>query len=433
MNYSEAGRPQLLVIYPYKFHDFIYKLMELDYFDQYCDVMIWDISQLVSRNFSRAVQAARSGRDNVEVIQSFSDLARGLWRMSRRPDLNRLCIINETPNNSLASLACNLLLTVTFSGRNVAILDYFNGGIPLRFLSGANGAQISRAEISIFGKVALLWTEASSAKELLKSFSRVMFSRISRILPSPVTHRLVAGEDWMSLANSRANSRRKIKVLMGHSHDYSNSLRAISHDIPSQSPLKTVVFLDGAAPFFGSDAALFGRKVFFTVEAWYPALCKLFDRLESELNVEVIIAGHYKTAFPPRAPIFGNRRVIYGRTAELVRDSEFVITRASTATAFAVAFRKPIIFIYSTQLSHDLESMSYGRGMAEMLGKNLINVDEPPEDIRPHLAIDETRYAQYKRACLTSADASPRPNFQIIIEDVLSLQIKGASAAGLEL
>jgi hypothetical protein len=155
---------------------------------------------------------------------------------------------------------------------------------------------------------------------------------------------------------------------------------------------------------------------------WYPALVRFFEFLEPAACVKVEVAGHYKAAFPAIAPCFGNRSVYYGKTREMVRQSELVITIASTAISYAVLFKKPVIFIYSNQHKGNSDPMVDVNGFAEMLGTVPINIDDFPEDIHPYLKVDDAKYSAYESEVLTS-DPLGRPNFQIILEDIMGISI----------
>jgi hypothetical protein len=64
-------------------------------------------------------------------------------------------------------------------------------------------------------------------------------------------------------------------------------------------------------------------------------------------------------------------------------------------------------------------------GLAEMLGTKPINIDDFPEDFYPYLNVDEAKYASYEREVLTS-DPLGRPNYQIILEDIIGISKKPA-------
>jgi hypothetical protein len=421
MSPQPSERPLFVVVYPYKFTDFVYHLLELDDFKRHCDVQVWDISALTTPKFSRAVSAERSRQSGVVAVTTWRQLLGRLHDVRARSASTPVCILNEVPCTSAAEAVCNWLMSVQLRRTTIAVLDLLNGGTPLRYLNQTSDAAPA-ARGSVWARGLRFARGTTTLTEARRKLSTAVFGLLNRVIPTSTTHRLVAGEDWLQVAQTRSGRRRRpIALVYGHSHDYSTNLaHRLRPSLGDQPGGRIAVLLDGPGPMFASDLAHNGRKAFFTTDVWYPALARLFDRLEADTGVRVEIAGHYKSRHPSVAPCFGNRRVHYGRTAQMVRFSEFVITRTSTAISHAVIARKPVLFIYSNQLEADSQFMRDIRGMAAMLGTTPINIDTLPADIRSLLRVDEERYRHYERMCLTSAGPS-RPNVQIILEDVMGL------------
>jgi hypothetical protein len=411
----------LVVIYPYKFHNFVHTLLELDQFKWYCDVEVWDASTLLTPEFAKAVSSARSTKEGVLAVTTWRGFLSRVGALRRQSYTTNICVINEVPNNSIREFFANLVISALLRSTRVAIVDLYNGGVPLRDVGLGGDVEAVRPAPTFVAKVKRALHDTSSLRETAKTIRTAIFVRISRMLPSSTTHRLVAGEDWEELATARTRGNGRITIVAGHSHDHSNNLLRERMGSPAPPELRTGVMLDGAGPMFGSDAALLGRKVYFTSEMWYPALCRLFDRIEAGTGARVEIAGHYKTTHPPIAEYFGNRRVHYGKTWELVRSSDFVITRASTAISYAIAHRKPIVLIYSNQLANDKVAMRQGHELAAMLDRRLVNIDDIENlDVAELLRVNDERYAAYERACLTSNRGGP-PNVQIILEEIMRI------------
>lgn len=424
MNKEFINKPLLLVIYPYHFHDFEYNRMELYYFERYCDVFVWDISPITTPNFSKKLSTERCKKNNVIVISSLLDFVRRVSELRKRTITTNICIVNEaSASNSLFEFICNLIIIAFLRNKNMAILELYNGGLPLGYTDGIASSNDLDHKLGFFAKALRFAKDTSSLSETKKKISEVLFARLSRLLPAATTHRLVAGEDFIMLAQRKDRRKNLIRLVNAHSNDYSKYLlHKMKFPTFVEPHNKIAVLLDGAVPMFGSDSALLGRKVYLTTDVWYPALSRFFDRLEAETGVNIEIAGHYKTILPAIAPCFGNRPVHYDKTMELVRSSEFVITRASTAVSYAVIFRKPVIFIYSNQLKKDRMAMRDIYGMAAMLGNEPVNIDEPNTEIKSLLKVNEERYLNYENVCLTSTK-SQRPNFQIILEDIMNITI----------
>lgn len=133
-----------------------------------------------------------------------------------------------------------------------------------------------------------------------------------------------------------------------------------------------------------------------SVEEYYPRMCRFFDMVEKQLNVEVIIAAHPRSHYDNCDPLFGGRRVIRGKTFELVRSTKFTIAHSSTSINFAVMLEKPIIFVTTDKIKLG-DTGPYIAKMSELLGKKEINLDgELDIDFEREMKIDNMAYSMYK-------------------------------------
>ena len=161
------------------------------------------------------------------------------------------------------------------------------------------------------------------------------------------------------------------------------------------------VFLDIYLPH-QSDLKIVGLGAIDATN-YYQSLNRFFGLLERQFGVKVAIAAHPKASYD--ATTFAGRPTIVGRTPELVRDAEFVISHHSTSLSYAVLNLKPVIFIYTDAMRKEyaLTVVSYVRDLAAYLNASIYNIDAI--DIDADLAVkpvSETRYDEYKYAFLTS-------------------------------
>ena len=109
-----ANTPLLVVMSPYKFTEFYYTKFELNYFPPYCEVAVWDISQLVNRNFSDAITSERSQRPNVVVVAKWTDFIRRVLELRLQYTTSQLYVASMSPNSNglefLTSLIVKYLL-----------------------------------------------------------------------------------------------------------------------------------------------------------------------------------------------------------------------------------------------------------------------------------------------------------------------------------
>lgn len=408
----KLNKPLFVVIYPYKFSDFIWQYYELDAFELFCDVEVWDLSLFSSSEFSKSISSPRSVKKQVVALPSLWDFFKQISKLKERAP-NNYFILNLLSNGSFSGLLLSIFLLLFSNKKLNRIIDIRNGGLPEYYSIKEQNTKEQESYIKRIRKAFIL---SSSFLEFRKKVKSYILLKLSSIIATSTTHRLVAGQHSMMSSLDK-----KVEIVLGHCQDYSNFfLKETLSPIGISTQKSYAVLLDAPGPLFVSDYSHLGRKVFLTSDIWYPALTHFFEKLETQTGVDVKVAGHYKSTHPFLAPCFGNREVHYNKTAELVKNCAFVITRSSAAISYAVLFKKPIIFIYSDQLKNDELAMYHAEGMAQMLGTEPINIDNSPDSIKSFLEVNETLYEEYQKACLTSTDIA-KPNVQIILEEIMQI------------
>lgn len=415
-------KPLYIVIYPYRFTEHIFNYLELDVFQKHCEVQVWDLSPLLTANFSNTYSTERLEKSEIIIIRTLSEFIKRLKNINSKIYNLNICVFNALPYQSILDLICNYLIYRYLKKPSVAILKAYYGGIPTHFNIKEEKAT---KETSYLMRIKRLVKTSTSFTEIRKRVGSQLFNKLAIIIPSSATHLLIAGNHYLDAANFDKTVSKSAQKIFIHCQDYSNSL-LFRNVNPKSSDVNQeyAVLLDAPGPMFTSDYTILKRKVFLTTEIWYPTLTSFFDKVESETGVIVKIAGHYKAKHPFIAPCFGNREVHYNKTKELVQNCKFVITRSSAATSYAVLFGKPVLFIYSDQLKDDDLAMHDIYGMADMLGTTPININEFQENIKEYLTVNQNSYEDYKNACLTSSD-SLKPNVQIIVEDIMNVKTDG--------
>ena len=110
-------------------------------------------------------------------------------------------------------------------------------------------------------------------------------------------------------------------------------------------------------------------------DAFYKTINPFFDKLEKYYNCEVIIAAHPKAQYISENP-FGNRRIIYFKTAELIQYASGVCMHYSNSFSFVALFDKPFTLLdcRAFQQCESFELLNYR--FAKLLRKQLIKIDE---------------------------------------------------------
>ncbi len=191
--------------------------------------------------------------------------------------------------------------------------------------------------------------------------------------------------------------------------DYDNYLR-IRDDGKRFFDGDYCVYLDGNLAF-DSDCKVLKMKTI-APDKYYGALNRFFSLVEKKCGVEVVIAASPKSEYPDG--FFGKRRIYKYKTNELVKDCSFAIADFSTSVAYAVLYKKPVIFYYTDEM----KGLSYFEGIknfAAILSCDIYNIDSLGDESRLEIKpIDLEKYDAYKYAYITSKESESRYTKDIV-------------------
>jgi hypothetical protein len=205
-----------------------------------------------------------------------------------------------------------------------------------------------------------------------------------------------------------------------HSFDYDVYLE--KREEASQPDLKTAVFLDEFTPFH-PDNVYMGIESAVTPEEYYPLLCDFFTALEKRYGIRIIIAAHPRSDYDMRADYFQGRKVIRGKTMELVRDSGLVIVHQSCAISYAVLFKKPIVFYTTDKLMEGFEKEIIEEPpapwLASLFNKEAHNLNKPLcIDLPKELTVCDASYRSFTDAYIKKSGSPEKPYWQIVVDKI---------------
>ena len=207
---------------------------------------------------------------------------------------------------------------------------------------------------------------------------------------------------------------KKTQLIWIHTYDYDIYLKN-----SKEITINTAVFIDKYFPFH-PDYLFQGRK-FKNPKDYYPLLNQFFDHVEEKLKLEVVIAAHPRSHYDELPDFFHERRVIRGKTDELIRNAKCVILHSSTAISFCVLYKKPMIFITSDELNkHSISKRT--EVSASYFGKTPINISGNLNvDLERELIVDDNKYSKYKRNYIKIEGAEELPFWQIVSNRIKEL------------
>lgn len=154
---------------------------------------------------------------------------------------------------------------------------------------------------------------------------------------------------------------------------------------------------------------------------FYPALRRFFDDFESGTGLPVAIAAYPSVDLELGRAQFGDRTIRKGQTAELVRDASLVFVHASTALSYAVLWRKPLVFLTSTEIRSGWYQ-PWIDAPRVLLHAPIFDIDEPfPQRPKEEwLQHDGAAYDGYEARFIKGADApdvSLWDRFELLLEN----------------
>lgn len=211
-------------------------------------------------------------------------------------------------------------------------------------------------------------------------------------------------------------SKKGMEIIWAHTLDYDLFMKYKSN-VPKEG--KYIVYLDEYYPFH-PDLLVMGLPMpFIDPDKYYGALCRMFDHIERETGLPVIIAAHPRSRYEGLPDYFKGRKYEKGKTIELVAGADLVLAHSSTSINFAVLFRKPIIF----STTEELEAGRF-RGLvlsfAGQLKKSVHNLDRDYDfSLENELKVDEKCYSDYTENYIKTRGTPEKPFWEIVADRLL--------------
>lgn len=163
------------------------------------------------------------------------------------------------------------------------------------------------------------------------------------------------------------------RLVPAHSVDYEHYLDYRRRHPQTPPVEKWCVFLDQAVTHH-VDFEVLGLHAL-EAEEYFGSMNALFDKIEKETGLEVVVAAHPRSDYDRIPGAFGKRRVVKEKTVELVQRSSLVVMHDSTAVGYAVLFNKPVMIVKAAgMLAPEFKGHWLLEPVAEALGVEPITV-----------------------------------------------------------
>ena len=175
---------------------------------------------------------------------------------------------------------------------------------------------------------------------------------------------------------------------------------------------KYALFIDTAAVTHPMYESLFSKE---EINTYFYNLRNYFDLFEKTHNIQVVIAGYPKVKNPDK--IFGERKIIYNKTSQLIKNAEVILTHYTTSVITGLLARKPLVFLDSKILQKNKGGAINIASMYEFV-KQLNTPCDLIENLKvtPSYKIDEKKYDDYINKYVLCSELLNKTNGQIINE-----------------
>lgn len=199
-----------------------------------------------------------------------------------------------------------------------------------------------------------------------------------------------------------------------HSLKYDEYLKSNKEDPVVEE--KYILFMDAGLAHL---PAVSGGPNSINKEEYLADMNHLFDRLETEYHLPVIIAAHPKSGYAEDA--FKGRRIILYKTPALLKYAEFVLAHYSTSLIDLVLQRKPVVFLYSESYMNSpsqtilITTSEYSK----MLNAPLIELKKDEEF---SVGVDEEAYDRFIGEHILNKAAIGCTNAELITDFLMHLK-----------
>lgn len=299
----------------------------------------------------------------------------------------------------------NIKANVKKSGSGIAFLFLpdNNKGLKIKRFMQQNNIKIGILHVAM---LPLVHVDKSLTLKILNKFKNMSFKDFIKLILDRLYSQIfnIRHYDFLITSNYTTsllnyNFPKPLEIIETHCLDYDLALKyKHSKNIIN---VKYVVFLDQYL-LNHPDFLRFNMELRINEHQYYKELDDFFKKIEEKFHYKVVIAAHPRADIKNYKKLFNERDIVYGKSALLVKHSEFVLTHYSTAINFAVIYKKPIIFL----TNNDLQKINinyYIRGFSTLLKQHYINISTSLE-VPLNIQINDNKYIDYKKKYIKNND-----------------------------
>ena len=153
---------------------------------------------------------------------------------------------------------------------------------------------------------------------------------------------------------------------------------------------------------------------------YFNEMNEFFSIIEKRFNLDVVIALHPTCFIKNYAKFFNNRKCVKYQTANLVKNSTYVFSHASsTAANFAIIFKKPLIYLITEEMN--MNYLTYTRHVIKkkIFHCNFLNISNLDKQSLPSsFKIDKIGFKNYYKDFINSCTNKNKDLSRVVFESL---------------
>ena len=257
--------------------------------------------------------------------------------------------------------------------------------------------------------------------KLKDDFKQVKKDKVSAWLNNlfpPKFNFVATGANFREFPSIR--SIKKQNNILIHTLDYDNYLK-IKDANQRLIEDKYIVFIDECYVLHDDYQIRGVKSPFQDPEKYYGPLNLFFEAVESLYGYRIVIAEHPRGRYPDSS-MFGNREMIKGQTARLIKDAEFVLCHTSTALDYVILFKKKFLVFYMDEIRRYYEWKAYYAPLLNYLKITALNVSQDYDDKKIKSLISSGTSLpckKYKQHFIKKKGTRDELFFEIVAENIV--------------
>jgi hypothetical protein len=283
--------------------------------------------------------------------------------------------------NSSPKLIFSLLIEKFISLKGGQKISIQLGGIPL---VNSSFFQTVKFRLLNFNFVSII--------KILLIPSNFLTNIIKKSLETKPSIFFVPNKYWYEL-RKKNNKISKIKKINDHEYEVFKKLRKL----PRKK--NQIIFIDEMkdSPMDHDCYWNYPKSLEINSEYYWDRINSFLDIVHEQTRINPVIAAAHRRK-KDDIPI--NKKFIFNKTPELIKDAKLVLSHSSTAIHYAVLFKKPIILLNINEFEKKQTSILHVRKFQQLLGCAVVKIEEILEKfdkfkVEKYLTVNHKKYENF--------------------------------------